>query len=89
MAVLSKFVVSSPLGFHADPLLLIVDEANKYQSDIMLVYNGKSVNMKSMMGAVSLGIPANANCKLVIEGPDEEVVLEKLVDVLRQTEMID
>ncbi len=89
MAISSTFVVTAPLGFHANSITKIADEARKYQSEINLIYNNKSVSMKSMMGAVSLGIPANAKCQLVIEGPDEEIVLEKIEKVLRQTEMID
>ena len=36
-----------------------------------LNYNEKSVNMKSLMGVLSLGIPHKAKIEIVVEGEDE------------------
>ncbi|MFR5748553.1 MAG: HPr family phosphocarrier protein, partial [Thomasclavelia spiroformis] len=55
MAEKLSFVVSDPVGLHARPATILVNQASKFTSDIKLVYNGKEVNLKSIMGVMSLG----------------------------------
>ena len=49
-------------------LLLLVQAASKFGSDINLEYNGKSVNLKSIMGVMSLGVGQNADVTITAEG---------------------
>ena len=51
------FTVTADSGIHARPATVLVQAASKYDSDVNLEYNGKSVNLKSIMGVMSLGIP--------------------------------
>jgi phosphocarrier protein HPr len=37
-------------------LTFLVQTASKFDSDIQLEYNGKKVNLKSIMGVMSLGV---------------------------------
>ena len=34
-------------------------------------YNDRKVNMKSIMGVLSLGVPANSKIKVTVNGSDE------------------
>ncbi|MBA2176542.1 phosphocarrier protein HPr [Halobacillus locisalis] len=66
-------------GVHARPATSLVQVAGKFQSDVNLEYNGKAVNMKSIMGVMSLGIPKGAEVKFTAEGSDEAEAVEAVV----------
>lgn len=70
-------------GVHARPATTLVQVAGKYQSEITLGYNGKDVNLKSIMGIMSLGIPSGAEITLKAEGSDEEEALEAVVNTVK------
>ena len=50
---------------------LLVQEACKYTSRILIEQGSKTINAKSMMGVLSLGIPAQNTMLLSAEGADE------------------
>jgi phosphocarrier protein HPr len=66
-------------GVHARPATALVQVAGKYQSEVNLEYKGKAVNMKYIMGVMSLGIPSGAEIKFTAEGSDEEEAVEAIV----------
>lgn len=66
-------------GVHARPATALVQVAGQYEADVNLEYNGKAVNMKSIMGVMSLGIPNGAEVKFTAEGSDEAEALEAVV----------
>lgn len=66
-------------GVHARPATALVQVAGKYQSDVNIEYKGKSVNMKSIMGVMSLGIPNGAEVTFKAEGSDEAEAVEAIV----------
>ncbi|MCM3763632.1 phosphocarrier protein HPr [Neobacillus niacini] len=74
--------VIDPAGIHARPATILVKEATKFDSDVNLEFNGKSVNLKSIMGVMSLGIPKGAEIKIVASGSDEEDVITSLVNTV-------
>lgn len=65
------FKVVDKTGIHARPTTDLVHTANKFESDVFLEYNGRAVNMKSIMGVMSLGVPYGATITVTIEGNDE------------------
>ena len=81
--VSKTFKIIDATGIHARPATLLVSAASKFESEIELEYNGKSVNVKSIMGVMSLGIPKDAAIKLTAEGDDEEEALRVLEDTLK------
>lgn len=55
------------------PAALLVQEACKYSSRILIEQGGKTVNVKSMMGVLSLGAqPSEVKLVLIVEGEDEQ-----------------
>ncbi|MCP1191374.1 phosphocarrier protein HPr [Priestia flexa] len=74
------FIVLEKTGIHARPATTMVQVAGKFNSDINLEYNGKSVNLKSIMGVMSLGIPVDAELKIVASGEDEKEAIEALAE---------
>ena len=66
-----EFHIIAETGIHARPATLLVQAASKFQSDINLEYQGKSVNLKSIMGVMSLGVGQGADVTITAEGSDE------------------
>ena len=71
MAKELSFVVSDPVGLHARPATILVNQASKFTSNIKLVYNDKEVNLKSIMGVMSLGAKKGDTVEVSIDGEDE------------------
>lgn len=84
MAERLSFKVSDPVGIHARPATILVNQANQFTSDIKLVYNGKEVDLKSIMGVMSLGVPTKATVEIVAEGEDEKDVIESIAKVIKE-----
>ena len=53
-------LVIDPVGLHARPATVAVNAASKFKSEVKVAYKGRSVNMKSIMGVMSLGIPTQS-----------------------------
>ena len=53
----SRFKVLAETGIMSRPATRLVMAAQEYKADVTLTYNGRTVNLKSIMGVMSLGIP--------------------------------
>ncbi len=80
-----EFIVIDPAGFHARPATALVQEAGKHTCDVNIIYNGNSVNAKSIMGVMSLGIGSKQ--KFELEADD--AALEALENSLRNNKIIE
>ena len=78
------FHIVSETGIHARPATLLVQAASKFGSDVNLEYNGKSVNLKSIMGVMSLGVGQNADVTITAEGDDEKDALDAIADTMKK-----
>lgn len=76
------FMITHDTGLHARPATLVVNKAGKYQSDVQLQYKGKSVNLKSIMGVMSLGVTKDAEVTISAEGRDEDEAMKGLAELL-------
>lgn len=76
------FTITSESGLHARPATVLVGAASKFTSEVHLEYNGKSVNLKSIMGVMSLGISKGASVTIKAEGDDASVAIESLTEVM-------
>jgi phosphocarrier protein HPr len=79
-----QFKVTADTGIHARPATLLVQTASKFDSDINLEYKGKQVNLKSIMGVMSLGVSQGAEIKISAEGSDEGDALNSLEEALKK-----
>ena len=78
------FHIIAQTGIHARPATLLVQAASKFGSDVNLEYNGKSVNLKSIMGVMSLGVGQNADVTITAEGDDEKDALDAIADTMKK-----
>lgn len=77
-----EFNVIAETGIHARPATLLVQTASKFASDINLEYKGKSVNLKSIMGVMSLGVGQGADVTISAEGEDEKEAIEAIHETM-------
>lgn len=78
------FNVIAETGIHARPATLLVQTASKYNSDINLEYQGKSVNLKSIMGVMSLGVGQGSDVTISVDGADESDAMEAIVETMKK-----
>lgn len=77
-----EFHIIAETGIHARPATLLVQAASKFGSDINLEYNGKSVNLKSIMGVMSLGVGQGADVTISAEGDDEKEAIATVAETM-------
>ncbi|MUV39229.1 Phosphocarrier protein HPr [Lentibacillus sp. JNUCC-1] len=78
------FTITAETGVHARPATLLVNKAGQYQSEVEVSYNGKTVNLKSIMGVMSLGIPKGAEITVKVDGNDEEDAMNGVAEVIKE-----
>ena len=78
------FHVVAETGIHARPATLLVQAASKFNSDINFEYKGKSVNLKSIMGVMSLGVGQGSDVTISAEGADEKEAMEAIVETMKK-----
>ncbi len=83
-----KVVVIDPVGLHARPATVAVNAASKFKSDVKVTYKDRTVNMKSIMGVMSLGIPTQSEITITCEGEDEDVAVSTIEEILKTQKVI-
>ncbi|WP_099160020.1 phosphocarrier protein HPr [Virgibacillus ndiopensis] len=78
------FTITADTGVHARPATLLVNKAGQFESEVEVSYNGKTVNLKSIMGVMSLGVPKGAEIKVTAQGNDEEDALKGIEEVIKE-----
>ena len=79
-----EYHVIAETGIHARPATLLVQTASKFASDIQLEYKGKSVNLKSIMGVMSLGFGQGADVVITADGEDAAEALGGIEETLKK-----
>ncbi len=68
-----EYTIQDSLGIHARPAGLLVKEANKFDSTIMIYKDSeKSADASKIMKLMSLAVKNGNTVKVTIEGSDEE-----------------
>ncbi len=73
-------------GLHARPAALFVQIAVKYDSNLTIKKDDESVNGKSIMGILMLGIQSNTTIVLIAEGEDAPSLIAELEAFLSKDE---
>ena len=62
----------------ARPIAKLVQIASQYQSRVSIRQNSKTVNAKSIMGMMTLGLVPGQELEVSVDGEDEEAALESI-----------
>lgn len=82
------FLITAEAGVHARPATILVNEAVKFQSKTLVKMNDKQpVNLKSIMGVMSLGINNGSTITIICEGVDEVKAMEALTISIKQLKL--
>ncbi len=68
--------IVNKLGLHARASARLTQLAARYQSDVSIARNGRSVNAKSIMGVMMLAAGKGSKVTLEIDGPDESEAMD-------------
>jgi phosphocarrier protein len=77
-----SIVVKSTVGLHASLAAKVVQAASKYSVDINLIYKDKTIDVKSILGLMSLAIPSGENVIIEADGAQAEAAIADIEKVL-------
>lgn len=77
------YTIISDSGIHARPASLLVNRVTPFSSDVILEYKGKKVNLMSILGVLSLGVPQGEKIKIIAQGDDAEQVLSNIDELMK------
>ncbi len=66
----------------ARPIAMLVQVASQYKSKINICQGNKTVNAKSIMGMMTLGLVSGQPLEVLIDGEDEETAMTNIEDFL-------
>ena len=69
-------------GLETRNMALLVQTAGQFKSNIRIRSGEYTVNAKSIMGVMTLGLNYEDEVELIIEGPDEETAMEGMIRFL-------
>jgi phosphocarrier protein HPr len=80
--ITNTFTVLNPSGFHARPTKTFVQKASTFPCKINVSKKDKTVNGKSSLSMLTLGIENGDSITLEIDGEQEEQAMEQLGQLL-------
>ncbi|WP_218627977.1 phosphocarrier protein HPr [Sporosarcina sp. E16_8] len=80
-----QYTILGTAGLHARPTSALVSAVSSFKSDITLEYVGKKVNLKSILGVMSLGVASGTTIIIAADGEDEADPIAK-VDAIMESE---
>ena len=81
--ITETIIIRNHIGLHAHPSWMIAMEAEKYESDIQILYHGQSADAKRSISILALGVDAGESVELRVSGRDEKDAAEKLPYLLK------
>ena len=73
-----KLEIKLPDGLEARPIALLVQVASQYESNVYVECDDKKVNAKSIMGMMSLALPAGHEITVIVSDTDEENAMDNI-----------
>lgn len=80
--VSQTITVTNPQGLHMRPAGVFAKGVAKFQSDVNIIYNGKSTNGKSLLNIIGACIKCGSEIEIQCDGPDEEDALKTAVELI-------
>ncbi|OGV29734.1 MAG: phosphocarrier protein HPr [Legionellales bacterium RIFCSPHIGHO2_12_FULL_35_11] len=77
-----KITLQNKLGLHARASAKFVSTAGRFQSQLNVTKDDKTINGKSIMGVMMLAASKGCEITLAIDGPDEEHMADALSQLI-------
>ena len=78
-----QYEITSSAGLHARPASALVSAVTSFIAEVTLEHAGKKVNLKSILGVMSLGITSGAVITISADGEDEAEALAKVDEIMK------
>jgi phosphocarrier protein len=79
-----EFYITNEQGIHARPATLLVGRANQYKCNVNITFQGNKVDLKSIMGVLSLGISKGSSVTVETNGVDEEEAMNGITKMINE-----
>ena len=79
-------VLDNESGLHMRPAGLLVGEANRCRSHVMLIHGEHRMNCKSLMSILAFPVPPVDEVTIECDGEDEEQDLERITELITHLE---
>ncbi len=79
-----EFKILQRLGLHAKPSALLVNEAGKFKSSILVSKDGLEVNGKSIMGLMLLAADCGSMLTIKANGADEKQAMDAIAKLFER-----
>jgi len=76
---LATIRIANKRGLHARASAKIVEAAARFESEIMVIKDGQSVNARSIMGLMMLAASMGSDVEITAAGPDAAEALTAIV----------
>ncbi len=73
-----QYTIVDPQGIHARPAGLLVKEASKFESSVVLHCNGKSGDAKRIFSVMGLSAVCGTKVTVTADGTDEDSAIQSL-----------
>ena len=81
--MLSKqLTIINKLGLHARATTKLVTLVNQFTADVMVQYNHKTANAKSIMGLMMLAAAQGSQLRVIVTGEDENECLIAVTELI-------
>ena len=80
--VIKSVTINNQVGLHARPATFFIQKANEFKCSIWIEKEERSVNAKSLLGVLSLGVVKGSTINIVADGPEEETAVNTLVELI-------
>lgn len=80
--MMKSIKIQLPSGLEARPVAMLVQIASQYSSEIHVEIEEKTVNAKSIMGMMTLGLSVGDEIVVKVNGADEEEALKNIEEYL-------
>lgn len=77
-----KITVTGIAELTTEKTMFFVQKAVSFKSDIKLLHDGKTINAKSLLGMLVIGIKRGSEVTIIADGTDEESAVEALSIIL-------
>ena len=74
--------VVDKMGLHMRPANNFITAMTKYKSDITIVFNGNTINGKSIMNIMAACIKYDSPITIICDGEDEQAMIDEAVSLI-------
>ena len=78
----AKVIIENKSGIHARPASIFVQTATKFKSKVQIVAKGKTVDAKSILMIMSMGLVKGTEIVIKAEGEDAAAAVKTLKELV-------